>query len=338
MTAFGPKRTFAVSTGGCVAAPLTCRHVSAWRLILGHLAVCKRWDYGPTTFAGWAVRKPVAVLVVLIGAIGSALAQKPPTESVTVTGEKTREAVDKFVKSVRTPTRITGKTARWKTPLCPYVIGVQPKAVAYIKQRLKEVAADVGAPFNIRENCQPNMQVIFNQKPDALMQDVKVKRPWILGYYDNGEERDHLAVFDHPIKAWYRTATRDVRGQLEIDKMEIVRKPKRINGSKLNDGLQSELYGVLIVANPDQLAGRSPEAVADYIAMLALAQVQVRDTCQNLLSITNLLAKDCADVPVELTINDLGYLRGIYSAQLGLVAHLQRHDIANGMEQVLEGK
>lgn len=284
------------------------------------------------------MNKAVIVLTVGILFAGAALAQKPPTESVTVTGAKGREAVDRFVKSVRTPTRVTGKTARWRTPICPYVIGVQPKAVAYIKQRLKEVAAEVGAPFSSRENCQPNMQVIFNQKPDALMQDVKVKLPWVLGYYDNSEERDHLAVFDHPIKAWYRTATRDVRGQLEIDKMEIVRKPKRINGSKLNDGLQSELYGVLIVANPDLLAGRPPEAVADYIAMLALAQVQVRDTCQNLFSITNLLAKNCANAPGELTINDLGYLRGIYSAQPGLVAHLQRNEIANGMEQMLEGR
>lgn len=284
------------------------------------------------------MRTVIAGFVIWSAATGFALAQKPPTESVTVTGEKTREAVDKFVKSVAPPTRITGKTARWETPICPYIVGVQPKAVAYMTQRLKEVAAEVGAPFNSRQNCRPNLQVIFNQTPDVLMEDVKAKMPWVLGYYDNADERDRLAAFDHPVKAWYRTATRDERGRLKVDGLETVRERRPINGSKLNDGLQSELYSILIVANPDLLIGRPSETVSDYIAMLALAQVRERDTCQSLPSITDLLAANCANAPSELTINDIGYLRGIYSAQPGLVAHLQRHEIANGMEQVLEGK
>jgi hypothetical protein len=286
------------------------------------------------------MKKAMTVLVVSVVCAGAALAQKPPTESVTVTGEKTRDAVDRFVKSVATPTRITGKTARWETPICPYIVGVQPKAVAHLTQRLKEVAAEAGAPFNNRKNCRPNVKVIFNRTPDALMQDVKAKMPWVLGYYGSNEERDRLAVFDRPIKAWYRTATRDVHGILHPDKAEVTDKPREtpILSSKLNDGLRPEMYDILIVANPDLLTGRPAETVSDYIAMLALAQVQERDACQNLPSIINLLAKDCANAPEGITINDLGYLRGVYDAHAGLVAHLQKNEIANGMEQTLEGR
>lgn len=278
----------------------------------------------------------VLVLSALVSA--GALAQSPPPESVTVTAGKTREAVDAFIKSVTAPTRITGKTARWETPICPYIVGVQPQAIAHLTQRLRDVAAEVGAPFNNRKNCRPNLQVIFNQMPDALMQDVKAKMPWALGYYDNAQERDRMAAFDHPIKAWYRTATRDVKGRLEVDRLETVRERRPINGSKLNDGLQSELYGILIVANPDALIGRPSESVSDYIVMLALAQVRERDACQSLPSITDFLQKSCAQAPEGLTINDLAYLRGVYDAHAGLMAHLQKNEIANGMEQMVEGK
>lgn len=73
------------------------------------------------------MKKAAIILTVSVLYAGAALAQKPPTESVTVTGEKTREAVDKFVKSVRTPTRITGKTARWRTPICPMSSACSPR-------------------------------------------------------------------------------------------------------------------------------------------------------------------------------------------------------------------
>lgn len=286
------------------------------------------------------MRKPVAVLVIWIAAAGLAVAQNPPPESVTVTADKAREATQKFVESLAAPSRITGKTARWETPICPYIVGVQPKAVAYMTQRLKEIATEAGAPFNDRKGCQPNLQVIFNPAPDALMQDVKAKMPWVLGYYDSSQERDRLAVFDRPVKAWYRTATRDVHGILHPDKADVTSKRREtpILSSKLNDGLQPEMYSILIIANPDMLTGHAPEAVADYVAMLALAQVQESEECRNLPSIANLLAKDCADAPEGVTINDLGYLRGVYGAHAGLVAHLQKNEIANGMEQTLEGR
>src|SRR5471030_948336 len=42
-----------------------------------------------------------------------------PEESVTVTGFKSREALDKFVKSFAAPTKLTGKIARWENGICP---------------------------------------------------------------------------------------------------------------------------------------------------------------------------------------------------------------------------
>jgi hypothetical protein len=68
---------------------------------------------------------------VLTGGISPAWAQAavPATESVTVTGFKSKDILNKFVKSFVAPTAINGKIARWERRICPLTVG-QPPALA----------------------------------------------------------------------------------------------------------------------------------------------------------------------------------------------------------------
>jgi hypothetical protein len=161
------------------------------------------------------MRKPVAVLVLWIAAAGVAVAQTPTTESVTVT--QTREAIAKFIQTFAKPTRLTGKLARWETPICPVTMGVKDAANEFVMRRVREVAAEVGARVDEREKCKPNIEVFFTKAPQALMEDIRQNYSGYIGYYDNRDERDRLTTFAHPIQALYSTATRDLRGQINID-------------------------------------------------------------------------------------------------------------------------
>jgi hypothetical protein len=161
------------------------------------------------------MRKPVAVLVLWIAAAGVAVAQTPTTESVTVT--QTREAIAKFIQTFAKPTRLTGKLARWETPICPVTMGVKDAANEFVMRRVREVAAEVGARVDAREKCKPNIEVFFTKAPQALMEDIRQNYSGYIGYYDNRDERDRLTTFAHPIQALYSTATRDLRGQINID-------------------------------------------------------------------------------------------------------------------------
>lgn len=156
------------------------------------------------------------VLLATITAV--AMAQTPaPNDSVTVSGAKEEQAVTRFVEASVTPTRMTGKTARWEAPICPAMQGIKPQEAQVMLARLKKNAADAGVRVNNKKDCDPNIEIIFTEYPQGVMDQVKESQPDLLGYFDSSEARDTLATVRRPIQAWYRTATQDLRGNTVVD-------------------------------------------------------------------------------------------------------------------------
>jgi hypothetical protein len=226
--------------------------------------------------------------ILLAASVTAASAQPAPTEHVTVTGTRSRPVIDSFVQAFVKPARMTGKFARWEDRICPVTVGLRPPATSFVTHRVKEVAAQAGAPVNDHENCRANIAIVFTTRPQALLDDIRKRRPEILGYYDNNGERDALAVVSHPIQAWYTTATKDLRGNAELDNakgggVEITiadaaipntfitmnmphAHSQNVTGSRLGDGLRSVMDQIIIVADPTKLADYEIGALADYIS------------------------------------------------------------------------
>ena len=304
-----------------------------------------------------------AALVALTATAALAQPSKPATESVTVTGTKDRQAIEGFVQSLAVPTRAAGKLARWQQGICPIVQGLKPAFVSFIAQHLKDIAAQVGAPVNDSTSCEHNIAIIFTSAPQTLADNIKKKQPFMLGYYDNQEQRDKLATVTHPIQAWYRTATEDAYGQVTMDTGKtagqgmVLTVPcadlypgmaasglcsfqfteahaASVTGTRLTDGMRGALYNVVIVADPAKLGDYEMGALADYIAMLALAEITLPDGCQQLPSVLNMLAAGCAQKTNALTDNDRAYLKGLYRTG----ADHQESEIIYQMQQSLGGK
>jgi len=310
-----------------------------------------------------------------------ALAQTPaPNDSVTVSGTKEQQAVTRFVAASVTPTRMTGKTARWETPICPAMQGIKPEDAAAMLARLKKNAADAGVRVNGKKDCDANIEIIFTEYPQGVMDQVKESQPDLLGYSDSSEERDRLATVKRPIQAWYRTATQDIRGQTFVDGSRTTdtgrgviavlpctytSQNKRLTvangmavfqgvgtctrevtyaikantpGFALQDGLRSQFDHISIVVDTEKVAKMKADAVTDYISMVALAQLSSLETCQALPSITNMLVAGCAESADALTVNDLGYLRGVYQSNPTLTAQTQKNEIGRRMLQAVAGK
>jgi hypothetical protein len=134
-----------------------------------------------------------------------ATAQVPSTEHVTVTGTRSRAVLQDFVQSLASPGRITGKLARWEDGVCPVTVGLKPQYADFISRRIKDVAAQVGAPVNARPSCKPNIEIVFTTKPQALADRMRREDQLYLGYHDNSSQADALATVRHPIQAWYTT-------------------------------------------------------------------------------------------------------------------------------------
>jgi hypothetical protein len=65
---------------------------------------------------------------------------------------------------------------------------------------------------------------------------------------------------------------------------------EHVDLTHLGDGLRSEFFHVVVVADLNKLAGYAIGSLADYIAMLALSQTEAFYACQELPSITNLMS------------------------------------------------
>lgn len=289
-----------------------------------------------------------------------------PLESVTVTVTKPSEkSIGDFVDTRAAPTLSLGKMARWRRGICPLTIGLGDKYVAYVTQRIREVAAAVGAPVNTDPACKPNIEVVFTTKPQEFMDSVRKGSPAFLGYYTNYSQADEMAKVTDPIQAWYTTETLDNNGSPQVDTgrcggttLNVLpleasqsagfQNPQgavtlnlscaRImgwSGSRLGVSFDSGFYNVLIVAEPAKLTDYDVGTTADYITMLALSQAASLDRCQELPSISNLLAKDCASASKRITDGDLAYLQGLYKVPTGYSFSAQRNQMRFEMKKTL---
>lgn len=286
------------------------------------------------------------ILPILL-APGLALAQAPAptTENVTVTGTRDRQVIDKFVDSMAAPTRVAGKITRWQDGICPQTVGLNPAAVKFVNARLKAVARQAGAPVDPDPHCAINIEIVFTTTPQVMMDNVRKKKPNLLGYADNQQKVAALAHVSRPIQAWYLTSTRDDWGNVYLDiahRKGVVQQdfpPNAIatssTGSRLGDGIRSGFQHVIVAADPAKLTDYAIGQIADYISLVALSQVAAPGSCQPLASILNLMVPGCNSVPDGLSANDRSFLRGLYDRMNpGLNVGLQRGQIA---AQILAG-
>jgi hypothetical protein len=306
------------------------------------------------------MRGRLVFAALLLAAPALAQTAAPSTEHVTVTSTRSREVTDAFVQAFAAPARMTGKLARWEDGVCPVTVGLKPKFTDFISQRVRDVGAQVGAPVNPQKSCTANIEIVFTTAPQALLDNVRKHHAEYLGYVDNSAQKAALATVTRPIQAWYTTQTKDLRGQAEIDSPRnggvhlVIPDPftanafitldmphahaRSVSGGRLDDGLHSAFYHIIIIADPNKLLDHEIGSLADYIAMLALTQLASLDTCQQLPSIVNLLAAGCASPAMALTDSDLGYLKGLYHMRAAGKLSVQQDEISYQMQQTLEAQ
>jgi hypothetical protein len=292
-------------------------------------------------------------------AISSASAADQPTppsqglavENVIVTEPRfrTEKALDNFIIGHAKPSPFLGKIARWKKGICPVTLGLPDKFDLYVTQRIIRVAMAAGAPLDQHEPCRPNVAVLATPQPQQLLDFIRQKRVGLLGFHYR-PQAEQLATMRLPIQAWYSTATEDFMGLISADIPDgalgygvmspFGRLPfMSVSGSRTGDGLKSEFTTAIIVVDSSKIAGQEIGPIADYIAMLTLAQGRYYDSCQDVPTITNLMAPGCEAQmkPAAITDVDMTYLRGLYRMDAGSSYIGQRGSIAFEMKKDLGG-
>jgi hypothetical protein len=214
-----------------------------------------------------------------------------------------------------------------------------------VADRVKRLAFEVGAPQARRGGrCKPNIEILFTDQPQALMDLVAKKRNELIGFHYVANERAVTRIV-RPIQAWYLTQTVaggggngsiDVPGSMgsaqSLD-LALNHTPGGCAGSAFSECLSSELVNVLVVADANALSGRKLSPVADYIALIALAQFKTLETCDPAPTLLDMFTPACADRAIAETPaqQDIGYLTALYHGPTTLKLWLQKSLIAERM-------
>jgi hypothetical protein len=284
----------------------------------------------------------------------AALAQPAdPAESVTSVAPITVQAAAKpkvierqsrnFVQSyAAAPNPEIAQISRWHDPVCVQVEGLVPQPAAMIKARIESVAKAVGLTA-ARAGCTANVEIVFSDKPQAVMDGVAKRRESLLGYH-YPLETNRLKTVIYPIQAWYQTATRgegpngglasallkDASGNgvspsqmagatMERETVDDPRNtiPTGCADSHFSSCRKSVFKNVFMVADSKALDGRDLGLLSDYVVMLALSQPRSLDGCNALPSVLDVLAKSACpgrDPPDGLTPADAAYLTALYES------------------------
>src|SRR6185437_14325804 len=229
---------------------------------------------------------------------------------------------------------------RWRDPICVKVSGLIDRQNEAIEARIADVAKAVN--LHVRKpDCHANIEIVFTDQPQAVMDTVWKRREYVLGYYHR-HDGVRLKRVTRPIQAWHITATLGERGG--PDGAEIIDDPDNHppDGCGISHNFTACLQGVFknefVVVDNRFLGDNSLGLVTDYLTMVALAAPNSLDGCNELPSVVDLFAKaGCPgrDAPDGLTPADASYLTALYSADPEQKAWVERGDIAGRMAKIL---
>jgi hypothetical protein len=300
-------------------------------------------------------------------------AAAPPSSAVaplTVQGtpppEMMEEWAQSFVRSYAKPTAKLGQLARWRDPVCVQVLGLTAEAAAPIAARVEDVARSLGLAVR-PAGCTANIEIIFADQPQRLLDTVAARAETVLGFHYPLETKT-LKTVNRPVQAWYKTATRGTGGpnvgmafailtnqagqtlpndgipgvtvERETADTPDNRTPTGCGDSHFSSCLESVFRNVLVVVDDTRVNGQDLGLLSDYLALVALSQPRSLDGCAALPSVIDLYAPAACPgrmAPNGLSQADAAYLTALYATDPEAKKMAQQSDIVARMTKMLTG-
>lgn len=290
---------------------------------------------------------------------------------IVVTGERLREATLEFATMVASASMAEGQYARWDNDICPSVAGLTQAEAQTLIDHLALRAHLVGV--NVEgAGCSPNLIIVFAPDSDQFARELVEQRRDLLGYYSDDDiitlGRDALDAFastSRAVRWWHvsNTTTADGRSLVDTRSNEGTgaraallaaredgagaatagsgfegAEATRSRGSRLGRETRQDLRFAIVIVDARRISGMPPGAVADYLAMASLIQLDADADMSAFPSILNLFAaRESGEAPPDgMSAWDVAYLRGLYNARRDADVSRQRGDIARRMANDLD--
>jgi len=295
-----------------------------------------------------------AVLAGLSFIAGNAKADPPPHKQVDqaptaepalpeMTIRAQREAVERRVagfvaSSFREPSDVS--LARWNGPICALAVGLPPKEGEFVHARVSEIAAAAGARL-APTPCRANLVVIVSAEPDAVLKAWYARDHRIFG--DAARKRvDELLSTSRTVRVWYNTNSESASA---LPPATGVRGLVMTGGPSLTvDGTAEDsrivfnavraFESVIVAVDSGRTKGINLNQLADYAAMVGLAEIQPDADVGASPTILRLFSASDETQPAGLSAWDTAFLKALYhtsqktSVQRSAITQSMVHDIA----------
>jgi len=279
--------------------------------------------------------------------ISPATDARPPTEAtvvdeeVIVRGQRLSELefdfrayITDFVQEVAAPARTRG-FARWQRGVCVGVHNLEATGAQYIVDRISSLALDMGLTPG-EPGCGPQVNIVFvvnASETAALMLESEPRffRPAMgnAGMDLGLEGLDEFTQSDKAVRWWHVSMPVDARTGSTVMRFPGEPPPTilKTGASRLYDGIRDDLQQVLIIVDSTKLTGTTWQQIADYLAIVSLAQIKPTTDPAAFDSILNLFSNPAAYS--GLTDWDRSYLQALYAFNQERDARLQRNLIVS---------
>ena len=286
----------------------------------------------------------LAVCVALIGSVPAAgsIAQPERDEEIVIVGETMRQAQRQAQAYVQEVGIAAGNqpTARWVDPICPSAVGLASDKEALVKRQVRDLIRQVGAPLG-KENCAPNLMIVFTDGPEAVVEAMTKKGSGILREVAPAVAQE-IKQGAAPIRWFYQTDVRTREGSSMTDTVNpallnsfpgATEPPKLPSDSVLNVKSSSHISSqavrtikhATVIVDVLRAKGNSLRAITDYAALVGLAEIKFGASPER-----SILSLFDPQAPVtELSKRDVAMLTGLYRIHLDRRAEQQRRTLVN---------
>jgi hypothetical protein len=284
---------------------------------------------------------------------GAGTAEHRP--EVIINGHELETRVTAFVRQVtdfqlNDPNR---GLARWMDNVCPLVSGLPAEQGEYILGRVTDIAQAANVPLAGR-HCHANLFILVTNHPQAFLRDMEKRhRTEMFGGAEPSVVEDFIAN-PRPVRTWYNTVLRTSDGlpMLAMSFPGVSQsKPIAVTGGIVNTPVRPNVSDaqttnqwaeashltlnavrafnkVFVIIDPTRFKGVSLGQLADYAALVGLAQVKLDSPVGDAPSILTLFDRGQRASP-GLTDWDRAFLKSIYATEQRSI--LQRSEIARQM-------
>lgn len=245
-------------------------------------------------------------------------AQATQLEEVVVVGQSLQQAVDRFVDTVVAPPAGRGP-GRWDRKVCVGAVNMDREIAQPLIDRVSEIALEVGLEPGA-PGCNPNILVIATDDGPGLataLTDARPRafRPKYAGAARSSEALERFRTTDQAVRWWHVAIPTDADTGAIAVRMPGYDAPfVRVLSGRLTTEIENDLLRAFVIVDMERSAGATLQQLSDYVAMVALAQVDPDADVSAWPTVLNVFADNGA--ASGLTDWDMSYLRSLYEAEL----------------------